>query len=209
MIIGLDQPKLLTKGEFMKFISFIFFAASIFSPSVFAGGQELFPTKGAGHPDVTIVEFSDFQCPYCAKGAATMDHLLAFYGEKLQLVHRNMPLPVHPEAEPAARAGVCAFESGRFWEMHDLLFQNQAQLSHSLYVNLASRLGMNASSFEACLDSQEAANAIQVDLADAKKFQILGAPGFILVSKNRTVKVTGSLPLEDFKAKIDDLISNP
>ena len=177
--------------------------------AAYADTQPQFPAKGGTNPEVTIISFSDFQCPYCSKSDATMNQLLSSYGDKVQLVFRNMPLASHKEAKSAAVAGYCASQQGKFWEMHDLLLKNSDQLGADLYLSLASEIGLDTSKFQSCLSAEASANAINTDLADASALQIQAVPSFLLVSKTRSVKVTGALPVSEFQSKIDDLISSP
>jgi protein-disulfide isomerase len=193
----------------MNYKSLICALFFILFSGAYADTHPQFPAKGGTNPEVTIISFSDFQCPYCSKSDATMNQLLSSYGNKVQLVFRNMPLPLHKEAKSAAVAGYCASQQGKFWEMHDLLLKNSNQLGADLYPSLASEIGLDTSKFQTCLTSEASANAINTDLADASALQIQAVPSFILVSKNRSVKVTGSLPISEFQTRIDDLITSP
>lgn len=111
------------------------------------------PAKGSSQAKVTIVEFSDFQCPYCGKVQETLKKIFETYPNKVKLVFRNYPLPFHENAEPAAQASLCANEQGKFWEFHDKLFANQEKLTVTDLKQYAANLGVDANKFNSCLDS--------------------------------------------------------
>jgi protein-disulfide isomerase len=129
------------------------------------------PAKGPTDAKVTIVEFSDFQCPYCARFVQeTMPTLLQNYGDKVRFVFMNFPLSqIHADAEKAAEASECAHDQGAFWQYHDLLFQNQGALDVASLKNYAQAAGLDAEKFNQCLDSGEKASAVQADVETATK----------------------------------------
>src|SRR5690606_9962715 len=110
------------------------------------------PYKGAAAPLVTIVEFSDFQCPYCGRLAAALDEVVADYPEDVRLVFKQYPLPMHADAEPGARAALAAHAQGKFWEMHDALFANSREMSRGALIAHARTIGLDMKRFEADLD---------------------------------------------------------
>ncbi len=98
------------------------------------------PVKGPANAKVTIVEYSDFECPFCKRGASTAEQILKAYPNDVKLVFKNMPLPFHKNAKPAALAALAAGKQGKFWEMHDKLFENQGKLGDALYTETAKAL---------------------------------------------------------------------
>jgi protein-disulfide isomerase len=157
------------------------------------------PAKGPQNAKVTIVEFSDFECPYCSRGAQTMDRILKDYPQDVRLVFKNSPLPFHKNAEPAARAAYAAQQQGKFWEMHDALFNNQRGLSDQFYVEQAQKLGLNVDKFKADMNSEAAKARVKADQQDGEKLGIRGTPGFFV----NGVLVSGAQPDEKFKQIID------
>ncbi|MDD2941642.1 MAG: thioredoxin domain-containing protein [bacterium] len=157
------------------------------------------PVRGSADAPVTIVEFSDFQCPYCSRGKAVMEEVLKSYPGKVKVVFKNLPLPFHPEAEPAAIAALAAGKQGKFWEMHDLLFDNQAELSSAKYLEFAGKLGLDLNKFKDDLDSAEVKKAVKDDAELAGSLGVRGTPGFFV----NGVQVKGARPAAYFNTLID------
>lgn len=157
------------------------------------------PTKGPDNAKVTIVEFSDFECPYCSRGASTIEALLKEYPNDVRVAFKNLPLPFHKNAEPAARAALAAGKQGKFWEMHDVLFANQKQLNEALYEAEAKKLGLDMKKFKADYESEELKKQVEGDAAQARKIGISGTPGFSV----NGVLVKGAYPVPHFKKIID------
>ncbi len=156
--------------------------------------------RGAQDALVTVMEFSDFQCPYCRKAAATMDELLAAYPGKLRLVFRHNPLPMHPQAGPAAQAALAAAEQGKFWEMHDLLFANARQLDRKSLTRYAEQLGLDMGRFETFVDQEQGKARVGADQAIARSLGARGTPAFFINGR----KLSGARPLDQFKAVVDE-----
>jgi len=157
------------------------------------------PVKGPADAKVTIIEFSDFQCPFCGRGMKTMDDVMKEYPKDVKLVFKHLPLPFHPEAKPAAVASLAAGEQGKFWEMHDALFQNVDRLGKDLYIELAGKLELDIDKFKADLKNPALAKLVEEDLALAAKLGVRGTPGFFV----NGVQVRGARPLPYFKTIID------
>jgi protein-disulfide isomerase len=152
------------------------------------------PTMGAKDRKIVMVEFSDFQCPYCATASVELKKFMAKHQDKVTLVYKHFPLTqIHPEALPAARAAWAANKQGKFWEYHDALFANQAKLSESLYLEIATKLKLDLNRFNA--DRKLADNSITTDFALGRKVGVEGTPTFIL---NGEV-VAGSASLADLE----------
>jgi protein-disulfide isomerase len=139
------------------------------------------PAKGAQNPKLTIVEFSDFQCPYCSVAVLQADAVLKMYPNDVRLVFKQFPLDeLHPQARFAAEASLAAHAQGKFWEMHDKLFANGRRLSRESIVALAASIGLDMKRFTADLDSGKYKKAVQDDLAEGVSIGIQGTPSFYL-----------------------------
>ena len=159
------------------------------------------PSIGPADAPVTVIEFSDFQCPYCQVWYQQVyQQLLASYPDKLRFVYRDLPLPMHPEAVPAAEAANCAGEQGAFWKYHDALFVQQYGLDRAAYEHYASDLGLDIQAFVTCLDSHRYQDEIQADADEATRIGITGTPSFVI---NGRILI-GALPFSDFKTVIDE-----
>ena len=158
------------------------------------------PVKGAKDALVTIVQFSDFQCPFCSRVEPTIDQVMKEYQGKVRVAWRDLPLPFHPNAMPAAIAARAAGEQGKFWEMHDKIFADQQHLDRETYEKYARELGLNMGKFKAALDAQKGKEAIEADAAAGGKIGARGTPAFFINGKF----LSGAQPFEAFKAKIDE-----
>jgi protein-disulfide isomerase len=159
------------------------------------------PVKGPDSAPVTIVEFSDFQCPYCARVPAVLKQIAQNYGDKVKVVFRDFPLlAIHPQAAKAAEAGACAFDQGKFWEMHDKLFENQGALQVADLKKRAEELGLDAAAFAECLDSGRKAAEWQGDLKEGEAYGVQSTPSFFVNGR----AVVGAQPYEAFAQIIED-----
>ena len=161
------------------------------------------PFLGDKKAPVTIVEFSDFQCPYCARfRQQTFDQIKQEYivTGKVRFVYRDFPLSsIHPMAQKAAEAAECADEQNKFWEYHDGIFANQASLSIDNMKKWAKDLGLDSSKFNSCLDSEKYANEVRNDLSDATKTGGQGTPYFLVGN----TQLSGAYPFEAFQQAIE------
>jgi protein-disulfide isomerase len=159
------------------------------------------PSLGPSDAKVTVIEFSDFQCPFCKRWRDdTLDALRKQYGDQIRIVYRDFPLTsLHPEAQKAAEAAGCANEQGKFWEFHDLLFANQATLGVDAYKQHAVTLGLNAEQFNACLDGDKYASEVAADVKDGNSYGVSGTPTFFI----NGVRLVGAQPLAAFQSVID------
>lgn len=137
-------------------------------------------TKGDAKAAVTLVEFSDFQCPACAAAKPTVDAILNQYKDKIYFAYRHYPLDQHPLGEPAARAAEAAAKQGKFWEMYDLLFTNQASFSEDKFRELAAGLKLDMDKFKADYQSPEVKNLVFADRAAGDKLGVNATPTFFL-----------------------------
>jgi protein-disulfide isomerase len=157
------------------------------------------PAKGPANAKVTIVEFSDFECPYCSRGRQAMDQVVKAYGDKVRIVFRDFPLGFHEHAQKAAEAGQCAHEQGKFWEMHDWMFDNQKMLAVEDLKGAAKKLGLESERFDKCLTSGKYAQAVADNMKAGQQAGVRGTPAFFVNGKF----INGAQPFETFKTEID------
>lgn len=164
------------------------------------------PGRGPKDAKVTIVEFSDFQCPYCAKGYTTMEEIMKVYGDKVRLVFKHFPLGFHQWAEPAAIASACAFEQDEasFWKLYSYFFTHQGELNpgnvKDKSVEALKDGKLDQAKFAKCFDDKKPLDAVKKDMAEGGQVGVSGTPAFLINGRS----VVGARPVEDFKAVIDD-----
>lgn len=160
------------------------------------------PAIGPEDAPVLIVEFSDFQCSYCARFATeTLGQILDTYGYQVRFVYRDFPLTsIHPHAQKAAEATQCAHEQGKYWEYSDLLFQNQQALDVDSLKGYAQQLGLDTDVFNECLDSGQYASEIQKDLTEGQSYGVTGTPTFFINGR----LLRGAKPFSAFQAMIEE-----
>ncbi|MFA6237615.1 MAG: DsbA family protein [Bacteriovorax sp.] len=160
------------------------------------------PFKGASDAKVTIVEYSDFQCPFCSKAAAIVAEVEKKYGSKVKVVFKNFPLPFHSQAKIAANAALCANEqnSKLFWKMHDAMFADQSKLDKDNLVASAKKIGAKEAEFKSCLEAEKYKAVIDNDMAEGQKLGIKSTPTFFVNGK----LVSGAQPIEVFSEVIDE-----
>jgi protein-disulfide isomerase len=157
------------------------------------------PVLGNPKAPVTVVIFSDFQCPYCGRVEPTLKQLRDDYGTKVKFVWKNQPLSFHPNAMPAAEAAMAAHEQGKFWEMHDRFFANQQGLSPAFYEQTAKELGLDMGRFKASVEAHKHKAAIEADSAEGNRLGAGGTPTFFINGR----KLVGAVPVGSFKEIID------
>lgn len=158
------------------------------------------PTKGPEDAPVTIVEFSDFECPFCSRVNPTLAQVEENYGEKVRIAFKQFPLAMHPHAEKAAQAALCAHDQGKFWEMHDAMFGNQQELAVEQLKAKAADLGLDAETFNQCLDSGKHAERVQSDMAEGQAAGVTGTPAMFINGR----LVSGAVPYDQISSVIDD-----
>jgi len=159
------------------------------------------PTLGKPDAPVTLVEFSDFQCPYCQSAAPVLKQVAEKFGDKVQIIYRQYPIPsIHPFALKAAEASLCANEQGKFWELHDAMFADQKKLAVSDLKATAKRLGLNASKFDACLDTGRYVEQVQNDQREAERSGVSGTPAMFI---NGRFVEGGSVPFTTLEGLIN------
>jgi protein-disulfide isomerase len=158
------------------------------------------PATGPATAPVTIVEFSDFQCPFCSRLTPTLDQVKKKYGDKVRIVFRQFPLPMHQNAEKAAEAALCANDQGKFWQLHDAMFGNQAALAVDQLKAKAVELGLKADDFNKCLDSGAKAAVIEADKKAGSEAGVNGTPAMFINGRF----LSGAVPFEQVSTVIDD-----
>ena len=188
------------REDYMKRLHSDSNVAILLSPPRVEVGYDPKRLRGNPKAPVMIVEFADYQCPYCQQVEATLKEVLAKYGDKVSLAYRDFPLTaIHSQAEIAAEASRCALEQGRFWEYHDQLFAASKRDKDTL-VEYARNLKLDDKQFDSCLTSEKYKAEIEKDSEEGKKAGVHGTPGFFI----NGVALSGAQPEEEFTRLIDD-----
>jgi protein-disulfide isomerase len=162
------------------------------------------PFKGPAKAPVTIVEFSDFHCPFCRRVIPTLTQIESKYGDKIKLVFRDFPIEgLHPGATKAHEAARCANEQGKFWPYHDKLFAGPPKSSPEIFKAFAKELGLDVASFETCFDAGKYQADIKKDIEEGNRVGVTGTPAFFINGR----LISGAQPLEAFARIIDDELS--
>ena len=156
--------------------------------------------KGPANAPITIVEYSDYQCPFCRRAHPTVERILKEYPDKVRLVYRDYPLNFHPRAVPSSVAARCAAEQNKFWEYHTNLMEVNGDLSDADLGKRATDLGLDMAAFDACYASKKYEAAIQADFQAGSAVGVTGTPAFFINGR----MIVGARPFEDFKDVIDD-----
>jgi protein-disulfide isomerase len=164
------------------------------------------PMMGGEKAPVTIVEFSDFQCPFCSRAAETVTEIKKKYGSKVRVAFKHFPLPMHREARPASEASMCVNEqsSDKFWKYHDLVFKNQDKLDNASLEKYAKDVGANVDKFKECMAAGKYKDAVQKDLDYGEKIGVKSTPTFFVNGQ----LVAGALPIEAFSEIIDEELAD-
>jgi len=175
-----------------------------FSPPVFVSELDdgVSPIRGAAKPVVTIVEFSDFECPFCKQVQSALKQVVETYGREVRLVFKHLPLEGHRNSLPAARAAYCAAEQERFWQFHDALF-TAGNLSPPVFEQIASDLGLGLPKFQECVASERSRAAVVKDIEAARRQRIESTPSFVVNGK----VIQGALSFAEFQKIIEQELS--
>jgi protein-disulfide isomerase len=157
------------------------------------------PSVGPDNAAVTLVAFSDFQCPFCARVLPTIEQIRKTYGDQVRVVFKHLPLSMHAKAPAAHAAAEAAFRQGKFWEMHDKIFANQKEMAEERYLDYAAELGLDIDQFKRDLESETVQARIDLDTEEAAELGATGTPSFFLNGR----KIQGALPFESFKKGIE------
>jgi protein-disulfide isomerase len=158
------------------------------------------PSTGPANAPITLIEFSDYQCPFCARVVPTIIKLRQTYGDKIRIVFKDFPLGNHPLAPKAAEAAHCAGEQGKYWDMHDRLFANQQALSLPSLKQAAAGLGLDTAKFDQCLDSGKFGASIAADMKEGELLGVQSTPTFYVNGR----PVIGAQPFDFFQSVIEE-----
>ena len=150
---------------------------------------------------ITVVEFSDFQCPFCKRGGDTMKDLVEAYPKHVRVAFKHLPLPFHKQAKPASIAALAAGKQGKFWEMHDALFESQSRIAEgeAFFNEAAEKLKLDMAKFKKDMKDPKLAEIVDADMALGAKLGVRGTPGFFV----NGVQVRGARPLPYFKTLVE------
>jgi protein-disulfide isomerase len=160
--------------------------------------------KGPADAPVTIIEFSDFQCPFCAQAAALVEQVIEAYPKEVRFVYKNYPLPFHKEAMPAAKAAIAAGKQGKFFEMHDKLFENYRSLSPDYYAKAAGEIGLDVEKFKKDMDDPATQALVDAEMKEAQAAGVRGTPTIFINGKKpqgRSFELYKGIIDESLKAK--------
>jgi protein-disulfide isomerase len=157
------------------------------------------PSEGPADAAITLVEFSDYECPFCKSAVPILKQVRERYPTQLRVITKNFPLDAHPKAKPAAEAAMCAAEQGKFWEYNEKLFAKAPQIDVAQLAPIAAEAGLDKARFEECLTSHRTAPIVQADLDAGKKAGVTGTPSFFV----NGVPLAGGRSLNDFAKAID------
>ncbi len=172
-------------------------------PSVEVGADDD-PMKGSKNAKVTVIEFTDYQCPFCGRARPTVKQIVKDYGDKIRYVLRDFPLDFHPFAKKAAEAADCAGEQGKYWEYSEILWDKQGNLEVESLKKYAGQLNLDQKKFEECLDSGKMTAEVNKDIQDGAAVGVTGTPTFFINGQ----LITGARPIEQFKEIIDQEIKD-
>ena len=158
------------------------------------------PSRGPASAPIELIEFSDFQCPFCQRANPTVQQVLTTYGDRIRFVYRHYPLPNHPNARPAAEASACAAEQGKFWPYHDRLFSGQAGMTDGELKQHAVAVGLDAAKFNGCVDAHKFKALVDADVHAGEEAGVNGTPAFFINGR----MLSGAQPYDAFKKIIDE-----
>jgi protein-disulfide isomerase len=158
------------------------------------------PARGPANAPIELIEFADFQCPFCLAAAPTVKKVLDTYGDRIRFVYRNFPLQSHPNAKPAAEAAQCANEQGQFWPYHDRLFADPGKLADADLKKTAADLGLDGTRFNKCVDDHKYQSVVDADAQAGGEAGVSGTPAFFINGR----LLTGAQPYEAFKRVIEE-----
>jgi len=161
------------------------------------------PTRGSASAPVTVVVFSDFQCPFCSKAEDTVKQIEAAYPGKIRYVFKNNPLSFHEHARLAAKASLAANDQGKFWEYHDALYAHPHDLDRASLERYAEDLGLDLRRFRAALDDARLDTVVEADVTEAHRLEIKGTPSFFVNGR----LIQGAQPLAVFRARVDQALA--
>ena len=196
---GQDRDRVLS--EYLEKLKKDYGVESYFEPARTDVAIQGHPALGSPQAPITIVEFSDFECPFCGTLHPTLKEIEKNYGDRIRVVYRQFPLNnLHPNAQKAAEASLCANDQQKFWELHDAMFTDQRNLGVDALKQKAGQLGMNAEQFSSCLDSGKYSEAVRKDVADGTKAGVSGTPAMFVNGRF----LSGAQPYQEIARIIED-----
>jgi protein-disulfide isomerase len=200
----MDRERDKVFGAFIEGLKKEYKVTSYLEPARTTVATAGFPSKGPANAAVTIVEFSDFECPYCGGFYPTLKEIEKNYKDRIRIVYRQFPLTsIHPRAMKAAEASLCANDQGQFWQMHDAMFTDQKNLEVSDLKEKAAKLSLNTGTFNTCLDSSKYASIIKNEILEGAKVGVNGTPSMFINGRF----LSGDQPYDDLAKIIDDELS--
>jgi protein-disulfide isomerase len=197
----LQQARNNARSEFIRRLKQVYPSESYLEPLRFHVESANAPSRGSANAAVTLVEFSDFQCPYCKSMFSTLREIRKNYPENVRMVFRQFPLiSIHSNAQKAAEASLCSHEQGRFWEMYDALFEDQTALKEDALKAKAALLKLDAAAFNACLDSGKYSDRVKQDLRDGSAAGVSGTPALFINGR----LLSGAQPYQEIAKIIDE-----
>jgi len=200
-----DQKKPPIQQSFLKSLRSKYKVQVLMEPARVNVGVDDDPARGPAAAKVTIVEFSDFQCPFCSRVEGTVKQVMENYKDKVRFVYRDFPLSIHALAPKASEAAQCANEQGKFWEYHDALYADQTKLAVADLQATAERLGLKGDAFKTCLESGKFAAEVSKDMEDGTKAGVNSTPSFFI----NGIPVVGAQGYEAFSEVIDRELARP
>lgn len=165
--------------------------------------------RGNKNAEVTIIEYSDFECPYCGNFHPTLQQVMDNYGDKVRWVYRHFPLSFHPQALPAANASECAAEQGKFWEFADAMYANQDKLSDDFYKQVVTQNGLNVAKWQDCYTNKKYDSKVQSQAQSGASAGVNGTPGSFIIDKDgNAIPIKGALPYSSVSAAIDQILGS-
>ncbi len=158
------------------------------------------PSRGESDAKIEVIEFSDFQCPFCARVYPTVKRIEEEYGENVRIVFKHLPLRIHSKAQDAHAAAEAAHRQDKFWEMHDLIFENQRTMSRENYITYAGQIGLDVERFKKDMASGDVRGKLATDSGEAASLGVTGTPAFFVNGRF----LSGAQPFESFKRLIDE-----
>ena len=158
------------------------------------------PVRGDPDAKIAVIEFSDFQCPFCGRALPTLEQIEKAYGDKVRIVFKHLPLGMHAKAPAAHAAAEAAHRQGKFWPMHDRIFANQAEMSPEKYREYAKELGLDVARFDRDVADAATKQRIDADAAEAARLGVTGTPAFFVNGRY----LAGAVPFERIKVMLDE-----
>ena len=161
---------------------------------------------GPENATVTLVEYSDFECSFCSRHYTTIKNIEEKYSDSVRIIYRHFPLSFHEQARPAALASECAAEQGKFWEMHDKIFENQSSLTSDVYSEYAQEIGLESGKFKDCYESEKYDQNITDDMSSGIQSGVKGTPATFIITDNDQTLISGAVPQSEVEAAIDQAL---